>query len=341
MEPEVVMNLWVFTQSIGPANVIYELGVRPYVMSGSDDEMTRLLKELALSDFHFAHRFALPADRYYLKINQKDGVIISAESGDFMEEGDNVRKGLALVRPDISGAHQLEYFVEALDVVEKSLPTRRLGIDGVETSMASVNRENLLTLITNVKVDDEGNQVALVDDPRRRASPSAVANLWMFHDEKAKAIYALSGRGYMVHGSDSDKMRILKALAPNDFAMVRPLSISDEFSANVDGKHRNGVLPVSADSKYTKDLFNGVFQAIEHEIPTTIGIDGKLKNRVAISAHQLLSCSTCITDHANKAPNATPIQVVDARPPSPAKLQGKVLPPSPQKKSFFQRLFGK
>jgi len=215
MEPEVVMNLWVFIQPIGPMQVIYELGVRPYMMSGSDDEMTKLLKELSVSDFHFALRFPLP-DRYHLKLTN-DGETFRASSGDTMPAGDGVRKGLALVRPDISGMGQLEYFKEALDIVEKHLPARRLGLDGVETRKPTVNRKNLLSVITTVNVDDKGNQVARVEGPPRHAAPSVVANLWMFHDAKAKAIYALSGRGYMVHGSDSDKTRILKTLAPNDF----------------------------------------------------------------------------------------------------------------------------
>src|SRR5271166_4907458 len=34
MEPEVVMNLWVFVQSVGLMHLIHELGVRPYMMTG-------------------------------------------------------------------------------------------------------------------------------------------------------------------------------------------------------------------------------------------------------------------------------------------------------------------
>jgi len=320
MEPEVVMNLWVFVQSIGPMHVIYELGVRPYVMSGSDDEMTKLLKELAVSDFHFARRFPLP-DRYYLKTKEEGGWF-TAESGDTMQTGERVRKGLALVRPDISGMQQMEYFPEALDVVEKSLPARRLGIDGLETTMPRVNRKNLLSVITNVNVDDKGNQVARLDDPRRHASPSAVVNLWMFRDEKAKAIYALSGRGYMVHGSDSDKARILKTLARNDFSMVKGLPVPESFWTDVGGKFKNGgVLTISSDNTYSRDLFNEVYQAIEHEIPTAIGIDGKIKNPVAITARQSMAIATQITEHANKTADATPISLVSA--PSPPKPSGQ------------------
>jgi ankyrin repeat protein len=320
MEPEVVMNLWVFVQSIGPIHVIYELGVRPYVMSGSDDEMTKLLKELAVSDFHFARRFPLP-DRYYLKVREEGGRFIASTSSDPLRAGERVRKGLALVRPDISGMQQMEYFPEALDVVEKSLPARRVGIDGVE-KVPIVNRGSLLSVITNVNVDDKGNQVARLDDPRRYASPSAVVNLWMFRDEKAKAICALSGRGYMVHGSDSDKARILKTLARNDFSMVKGLPVPESFSTDVGGKFKNGgVLTISSDNTYSRDLFNEVYQAIEHEIPTAIGIDGKIKNPVAITACQSMSIATQITEHANKTADATPISLVSA--PSPPKPSGQ------------------
>ncbi len=242
MEPEVVMNLWIFIQPIGPLHVIYELGVRPYVMTGSDDEKFRLLKELAIGDFHFARRFSLPVDRYYIKLEEKNGRIVSASSGDIMEEGPGVMKGLALVRPDISGTHQLEYFTEALDDIEATLPTRRLGLDGPETELPKVNRKNLLHVLTHVIVDGEGNQIPQVNDPRRNSSPIPIANLWLFLDEKAQTIYALSGRAYMVHGSNNETANVLKTLAPYDFSMVRTLPIPEEFSATVDGKERKGVL---------------------------------------------------------------------------------------------------
>ena len=115
MEPEVVMNLWVFIQSIGQMQVIHELGVRPYVMRGSDDEMTRLLKALSISDFHFARRFPLP-DRYYLEIKQSDGWLRPGTGDTWPQTPGTARKGLALVNPMISGMGQMEYFKEALDV---------------------------------------------------------------------------------------------------------------------------------------------------------------------------------------------------------------------------------
>ncbi len=321
MEPEIVMNLWVFIQSLGPLNIIYELGVRPYVMIGSDDEKTRLLQDLSVSDFHFARRFPLPTDRYYLKVTERDGVIISASSGDTMEEGKDVRKGLALVRPDISGMHQMEYFNEALAAIEKSLPTRRLGIDGPETEVPKVNRRNLLSVITNVNIDGQGNQIAQVDASRRSQPPSAVTNLWMFHDDKANAIYAVAGRPYMVHGLDSEKTRILKALAPHDFSMVSALPVPAEFSTTVAGKTRKGVLAVSSDGRYNKALFNDVLRAFEREIPATIGIDGKLTNRMSISSAQMMSAATRITERSSNVGETASIQLIESPRPTPATVQ--------------------
>jgi hypothetical protein len=307
MEPEVVMNLWVFIQSVGPMSVIYELGVRPYMMSGSDDQMTWLLKELAVSDFHFARRFPLP-DRYYLKI-EDDGGWLRASSGDTMPAEGKVRKGLALVRPDISGMNQMEYFREALDVIEKSLPTRRLGLDGIETRIPSVNRRNLLSVITNVNVDDRGNQISLLDDPRRYEAPSAVANLWMFRDERASAIYALSGRGYMVHGSESERMRILKSLTPNDYQLAQPQPVPAHFSAQLEGKARSGLIAVSSDRSYSKDLFSDVYQSIGQEIPAAIGIDRRLKNTVSASVRESLSLASCVTERSSAETSASPVQL--------------------------------
>jgi len=235
MEPEVVMNLWVFTQSVTPKalfpdlghlsmkmHVIYELGVRAYVMSGSDDEMTGLLKELSVSDFHLADRFPLPS-RYYVQVKEESGQF-RASSGDNEPDWPNVRRGVALVRPDIAGMQQIEYFKEALDAFERTLPARSLYPMGDEMRTSTVNRSNLLSVITTVDVDEDGNQVAKLVATRKSSTPSTITNLWLSHDEKAGAIYALSGRAYLIHGSDSDKARVTKRLA-HDFSLTSQLLV--------------------------------------------------------------------------------------------------------------------
>ena len=302
MEPEVVMNLWVFIQLVGPMQVIHELGVRPYVMRGSDDEMTRLLKALSISDFHFARRFPLP-DRYYLEIKQSDGWLRPGTGDTWPQTPGTARKGLALVNPMISGMGQMEYFKEALDVVEKSPPIRRLGTDGAQITMPKVNRKNLLSVITSVAVDEQGGQVAQVDDPRRSQVPSVATNLWMFHDDKANAIYALSGRGYMIHGSENDRTRVLKTLAPIDFPMAASLPIPDKFSAD-------GTIAGSPDNSYNRDLFDDVYGSIDREVTTAVGIGGKVKNTVTVATRQSMSIATQITEHANKAAEALSVSLV-------------------------------
>lgn len=285
-------------------------------MTGSDDDKTRLLKDLAVSDFHFARRFPLP-DRYSLTLDTAD-----------VGGGKQSRKGITGVNPMISGLSQLEYFNEALDAIQTSFDTRALGKNGSKTEMPTVNRKNLLSVVTNVNVDNNGKQVPLLEgDPRRNAPPSTVANLWMFHDEKSKAIYALSGRGYMVHGSDSDKTRILKALAPYDFPMAMAMPIA---------------ATVSSDSKYAKTMFDDVLRGIENKIPTAIGLDGKMKNPVKISASQLTLNATRITERSSNLGDAAPIQLIEADRPAPAKVQTiESSCPNSEKKSFFQRLFGR
>jgi hypothetical protein len=302
MEPEVVMNLWVFVQSIGPMSVIYELGVRPYMMSGSDDEMTALLKELSVSDFHFAERFPLPA-HYHLKVWEEGGQLRASTGSDSVRPGEQVRKGLALVRPDIAGMKQMEYFSEALDAVEKALPTRRVGMEGSQTRKPTVNRRNLLSVITTVNVDDKGNQVAKVDDHRRSTLPEPTVNLWMFCDDTAKAIYALSGRGYMIHGSESERTRTLKKLATLEFSLAASLPVPDRFATN-------GTLVVLPDNSYNRDAFDDVYRAIDNEVPTAVGIDGKVKNTVTVATRQSMSIATLITEHTNKAADATPVSLV-------------------------------
>ena len=282
MEQEVVMNLWLFTQSVTPGalfsdlghlsmkmQVIYELGVRAYMMSGSDDEMTKLLKELSISEFHLADRFPLP-NRYYVQVKEESGQF-RASSGDNEPDWAKVMRGVALVRPDISGMRQLEYFTEALDAFEKTLPARKLDSVGRETRTPEVNRRNLLSVITTVDVSEDGTQVAKVETPPRSAAPSPITNLWLSHDERTGAIYSLSGRPYLIHGSDKDKARVLNKLA-YDFSLTRQVPIP-----------AGSVRP---DSVYSKDLFQEVFATIEGGTHTHSAVNGKTTNSIQITPQQ-------------------------------------------------------
>jgi hypothetical protein len=302
VEPEVVFNLWVFIQSIGPFQVIHELGVRPYVMRGSDDEMTRLLKELAVSDFHFARRYPLPA-HYHLKIRGEGGHLTASTSSDPVRPGEEVRKGLALVRPDIAGMQQMEYFSEALDAAENALPTRRIGLEGRTTMKPTVNRRNLLSVITNVNIDDDGNQVARVDDTRRHWTPEPAVNLWAFHDEATRADYALAGRAYMIHGSEAEKTRILKTLASIDFSLAPTLRVPERFAVS-------GGMPAPADNVYNRDLFDEVFADLDRQVPAAVGMDGKIRNSVKVATRQTLLVATRITETKSGVASAIPTGLI-------------------------------
>ena len=303
MEPEIVMNLWVFIQLIGPAQIIHELGVRPYMMKGSDAEMTSLLKVLSISDFHLARRFPVP-DRYTLNFKEEDGSFRAIAA-----DGGTGRQGLTLVQPMISGMAQMEYFKEALDATQASIPARRIGLQSSETRTPTVNRKNLLSVITSVIVDDQGNQIAKVDDSRRTQVPSVSTNLWLLQDRSEQAVFALSGRGYMIHGSDSDKTRVLKALAPHDFAMVESFAVPEKFGNSSEAHPGAFLLTTPSGNTYSKDLFGKVFAAIEKEVPTSIGIDGKMSNSVSVSARSALSVATKITDHGANQLEAISVNV--------------------------------
>jgi hypothetical protein len=340
MAAEVVFNLWLFVQPVGPMQIIHELGVRPYMMSGSDDEMTQLLKELSASDFHFARRFRLP-DRYYVEMEEKDGVF-RASSGDFGPTGKNVKKGLALVRPDISGMNQLEYFKEALDAIEKELPRRPLGLKGGVAPVPPVNRKNLLSVITTVIVSADGKQAARLPNPAKSGKPETALCLWAFNDQSTGSIYAVSGRGYMIHGSTADRDRILKALAPNDFRLAETFAVTQPAR----------ILGANCDSS----LFESVFAAVDQGIPERTGIGGKFKNTVSFRSAQSSCHAVKVTERSGaeagislleiskiSPPRTTPVNKVG---PEVAAAQSNQVVPQNQnsstvKKPFLQRLFGK
>ena len=59
--PEIIINLWAIHDP--DVNVIYGLAGRTYYASGTDEEKTALLKQLAVSDFVLATRMPVP-DRF-------------------------------------------------------------------------------------------------------------------------------------------------------------------------------------------------------------------------------------------------------------------------------------
>ncbi len=63
---EVIMNLWCICDQ--DDKVIYGLAGRAYCVSGTDEEKTALLKQLALTDFGLANRMPVP-DRFSVEIN--------------------------------------------------------------------------------------------------------------------------------------------------------------------------------------------------------------------------------------------------------------------------------
>lgn len=58
INPEIIINLWAIHDPSD--NVIYGLAGRTYYVSGTDEEKTVLLKQLAVSDFILATRMPVP-----------------------------------------------------------------------------------------------------------------------------------------------------------------------------------------------------------------------------------------------------------------------------------------
>jgi hypothetical protein len=72
------------------------------------------------------------------------------------------------------------------------------------------------------------------------------------------------------------------------------------------------VIAASSDSTYSKDIFDDVYQAIEQAIPKTIGIDGRMKNCIVISARQSLSLVTCLVECGRMEADILAVQLADA-----------------------------
>ncbi|MCY3019301.1 MAG: hypothetical protein NTW87_09785 [Planctomycetota bacterium] len=249
MQPEVIANLWTFFGAFLHGQLNYQVGIRLYVATGTDNEKTAMLRTLAAWDFHLAHMFPPSGGKT---------VLTGFPGGGSMEvEG--------VMPANAPGMEPVDWCHNAFDGVRNSLPEHRLA-GGIRR--ASLDTTNLLNVHTPVDVDKNGNMTARTSDPQlARSKPTVAANLWAFAEGTPACVHALAGRAYLLAGGRADIDRTLKNLAANDWLAARPVPVPASFSATLGGQVVSGRADVSAVSSQQDLLFAPVFEQIEKEIP--------------------------------------------------------------------------
>ncbi|MBL7219264.1 MAG: hypothetical protein ISS69_04045 [Phycisphaerae bacterium] len=251
MEPEVIANLWTFNGAFADKDfkLSYQVGIRPYMVTGSDDEKFELLRALAGWDFHLAHMFPLSCGTTHLT---------GLPGGGSMEvEG--------VMPAGAPGLEVMDWCQNAFDGIEALLPEHP-SAEG--TMRAHLDLTNLLTVHTAVDVDENGNMIANTSDPKlARKAPTTAANLWAFADARSTCVHALTGRAYLLTGKRKMLNRILTNLSANDYLLGHRLPVPESISATIDGQAVPGRADVSTVSSQQDLLFAPVMEQIDREIP--------------------------------------------------------------------------
>ncbi len=250
MEPEVIANLWTFCGAFLNGQLNYQVGIRLYVATGSDDEKMAMLRALAAWDFHLAHIFP-PSCGTTVLTGFPDGRTIEVEG---------------VMPANAPGMEVMDWFQGAFDAIKTSLPEHSTP-NGCRR--APLDLTNLLNVHTPIDVDKDGNMAARSSDPNlARSKPNVSTNLWAFSDSQSSAVHALAGRAYLLAGKQANVDRALKNLEANDWLLAPRLVVPESFSITKEGQSVAGQADVKAVSSQQNALFAPVWEKIKQDIPT-------------------------------------------------------------------------
>ena len=250
MRTEVIANLWSFVHK--STGILYELGVRLYMVCGEDNDKFELLHVLANADFHLAARFPVP-DNYEVHLIIGPGQTLDAKGAIHIG-------GLGYGGPGIEGT---DWFQRAFDSIEKNLPMHRIRPEGKKQLSAPFNRDDLLYVHTFVQVDDQGRQIPQATKSRPKTDkPAAIANLWAFQDAQQGNLFALAGRAYMVHTLPGEYASLLKTLSPHDYMLASRHNVPDLLL-----RSQGPSAQLAALTSNREDVFKTVIDGIERDVP--------------------------------------------------------------------------
>lgn len=107
-------------------------------------------------------------------------------------------------------------------------------------------------------------------------NPEVCVNLWAYLDEQTGYIPRVSGRGYVMTGTDNDKLATLHTLAKTDFLIAPWLPIPKNVKVVTENGTLNGMTTpaVLNDSASFNAIFEQVFRQIDRTIPKQLKFNG-------------------------------------------------------------------
>ena len=95
-----------------------------------------------------------------------------------------------------------------------------------------------------------------------------VINLWAIYDASTGLVNSLAGRAYNIHGSDKEKLALLKNLSATDYVTAKRYNVPKRFKVVCpDGTEKTGVTFLNLVNNPNAQLFEDIFRNIESELP--------------------------------------------------------------------------
>jgi hypothetical protein len=255
--PEIIINQWVFVQHYktpdGEFPLIYQLGVRLYAATGSDNEKLALLGKLAAWDFHLASIFSVPESR-------------SVHLGLAGDPRAPTLKGVVPIQLATGPEQQMALFADTLEAVRKRLPEDPLTNDFKHTPLEDLS---LLYTFTQVDVDENGRMKALTRHPElSTGEPQVGVNLWAFPDRDPRLVQSVAGRAYLAPGDRASVEAILENLSAADYLLASRVALPTPLAmADHGGGAAPGPMGASATAADEEAVFAFVEDQIQEQIP--------------------------------------------------------------------------
>lgn len=286
-KPEIILNQWVFIQRYThPAGIfplIYQLGLRLYLATGSDNDKLALLGSLAAWDYHLASIFPVPKSRtVHLGLGPADEVRVPTLTG---------------VVPDqlIKGPEaQMELFGEALETVRRLLPEDPLTMEFKHTPLEDLS---LLYTFTPVIVGEDGGMTALTRVPELgTVDPHVALNLWALPDPGSHLVQTLAGRAYLVTGDRKTVEAVLANLSAADHLLASRIALPASFPTTGDVSHPMDFTGVMA---HEDAMFSLVEDQIRKEIPVKYGdVERKSTSRYTLPSGPRIRRTSLVGVHS-------------------------------------------
>ncbi|KZY60183.1 hypothetical protein A3742_09060 [Oleiphilus sp. HI0071] len=120
-----------------------------------------------------------------------------------------------------------------------------------------------------------------------------VFNLWAHYDSSSQVIYSLSGKAYVMEGSEREKLDLLKTLSKTDYSTAERLAVNKRFVVNMpDGTTRQRVTLTSTLQDPAAQLFEEVFQYLERQLPPLPDFSGP---EVRFLSQKIPDAPLCVT----------------------------------------------